>query len=665
MQDLGTLGGTDSMALLVNEQGQIVGESYTSSSPSAYCANIGFPLTTGAFLWEKGKMTDLGSFGGSCTFASDLNNQGQVIGLSTLPGDTAQHAFLWDGGVLKDLGTLGGNNGFGDALNDAGDVVGWASLPGDQVLHAFLWKTGTMIDLGTVGGDVCSFGFTINSTEQVVGISVPGCDFSQTRASFWEDGGPMVDLNALIPPNSTLHLTFSETINDRGEIAGNGVDTEGNQHAFLLIPCDENHPNIEGCDYSLVAATPSDEPEPPQNAQLSSQTTAAKLTPSEVMTRFRSLGAGRNRRYGLPQTSPKTALSGEATISAPSAALSPTSFSFSTQAIGTTSAAKTATFKNTGTTSLTITAIGIAGTNAGDFAQAHNCESSLAAGASCSISVTFKPTASGTRTAALSVTDNAAGSPQQVALSGIGTTAKLSPTSLSFSTQAIGTTSAAKNVTLTNVGATSLTINSIAVTGIDAGDFVQTHTCGSSLAAGATCTVSVTFKPSASGTRTAALSVTDNAAGSPQQVPLGGIGTTAKLFPTSLNFGTVAIGTTSPAKTVTLTNVGTTTVSITAVTITGINAGDFAQTHTCGSSLAAGATCSINITFKPTASGTRTASLSVSDTAAGSPQAVSLMGNCPGGNCSPQGAQCAPILPPCCPGLVCVPASTRAFCEKL
>jgi probable HAF family extracellular repeat protein len=302
MQELGTLGGSDSMALLVNEQGQIVGESYTNSSPSAYCANIGFPLTTGAFLWENGRMTDLGGFGGSCTFASDLNNRGQVIGLSTLPGDTAQHPFLWDHGVLTDLGTLGGNNGFGDALNVAGDVVGWASLPGDQALHAFRWKDGTMTDLGTVGGDACSFGFTINSAEQVVGISVPGCDFSQARASFWEDGGPMVDLNALIPPNSTLYLTFSETINDRGEIAGNGVDSEGNQHAFLLIPCDENHANIEGCDYSLVAATPSDQPEPPQNAQLSSQTTAAKLSPSEVMNRFRSLGAGRNRRYGMPQT---------------------------------------------------------------------------------------------------------------------------------------------------------------------------------------------------------------------------------------------------------------------------------------------------------------------------------------------------------------------------
>src|SRR5207247_4850984 len=150
-----------------------------------------------------------------------------------------------------------------------------------------------------------------------------------------------------------------------------------------------------------------------------------------------------------------------------------------------------------------------------------------------------------------------------------------------------GTTSPAKSVTLKNTGTASLTITSIAITGTNAGDFAQTHSCGSSLTAGASCTISVTFKPTASGTRSAALSVSDNAAGSPQKVNLSGIGTTAKLSPTSLDFGSVTVGTTSAAKTVTLKNVGTTSLSITGIAITGINAGDFAQTHTCGSLLAA------------------------------------------------------------------------------
>lgn len=559
MHDLGTLGGPDAVALLINEWGQIVGDSYTSSVPSPYCANIGFPLTTGAFLWQNGKMVGLGSLGGTCTFAFDLNNRGQVIGASTLAGDLAQHPFLWDRGVLSDLGTLGGSSGNAIAINDAGEITGFANEQGDQAVHAFLWKNGTTTDLGTVGGDPCSVGFSINARGQVVGVSVPGCDFSQTRAFLSEDGGPPIDLNTLILANSALYLTSPATINDRGEIAGFGLDTSGNQRAFLLVPCDENHPNVEGCDYNLVEAVTELQVQPAEITQAPAAS-LAKLSPVEMVTRFRSLSVSRNRRFGIPQTSQKTAFSGEATISAPSAALSPTSLTFSAQAIGTMSAAKTVTLKNTGTTSLTMTAIVIAGT--------------------------------------------------------------------------------------------------------DPGDFAQTHTCGSSLSAGASCSISLTFKPTASGTRVAALRVTDNGTGSPQQVPLSGLGTTAKLSPTSLSFGTVAIGTTSPAKTVTLTNAGTASLNITGIAVTGINAGDFTQTHICGSSLAAGATCSISITFKPTVSGTRTAALSVSDNAAGSPQAVSLMGNCPGGKCGEVGAQCgASFLPRCCPGLVCVPASTRAFCE--
>jgi FG-GAP-like repeat/Abnormal spindle-like microcephaly-assoc'd, ASPM-SPD-2-Hydin/Divergent InlB B-repeat domain len=312
--------------------------------------------------------------------------------------------------------------------------------------------------------------------------------------------------------------------------------------------------------------------------------------------------------------------------SGPAVALSPTNVSFGTVAIGSTSMTKTVTLKNTGTASLTITGIAIAGSNAGDFSQTHTCTSSLAVGASCTISVSFKPTASGTRTAAVSITDNAAGSPQKIALSGSGTTAKLSPTSLIFGTVAIGVTSAAKTVALTNLAVTSLPITGISITGTNAGDFSQTHTCTSSLAAGASCIINVIFKPTASGTRTAALSVTDNAAGSPQKVPLSGIGTTAKLSPTSLNFGTVAIAVSSAAKTVTLTNVAATSLTIMGIAITGTNAGDFSQTHTCLNSLAAGASCTISIKFKPTASGTRGAALSVTDNAAGSPQTVSLSG---------------------------------------
>ena len=244
-----------------------------------------------------------------------------------------------------------------------------------------------------------------------------------------------------------------------------------------------------------------------------------------------------------------------------------------------------------------------------------------------------------------------------------GPNATLSPSSLTFSTEVVRTTSAAKAVVLKNNGTTTLNIGNIVITGTNAGDFAQTHTCGSSLAVGASCSISVTFKPTASGSRSAAVDITDNASGSPQKVTLSGIGTTAKLSPTSLSFGSVVIDTTSPAKTVTLTNVGTTTFKITNIAITGTDAGDFAQTHTCGTSLAIGASCSIGVTFKPTASGSRSAAVDITDTAGGSPQMISLSGTGTAGRCSPQGAQCSdPLLPPCCPGLVCEFEGDRAHC---
>jgi hypothetical protein len=176
---------------------------------------------------------------------------------------------------------------------------------------------------------------------------------------------------------------------------------------------------------------------------------------------------------------------------------------------------------------LSITSLALTGTNASDFAQTNTCGSSVAASANCTISVRFTPSASGSRTASLSITDNASGSPQTVSLSGTGTVAlaSLSPTSLAFGNQAVDVTSTAQTVTLSNTGNAALSITSLAFTGTNANDFAQTNTCGSSLAAGAKCTIVVMFTPSVTGTRAASLSVSDNASGSPQSVPLSGAGT--------------------------------------------------------------------------------------------------------------------------------------------
>jgi probable HAF family extracellular repeat protein len=662
MQDLGTLGGPDAQAGFINERGQIAGASYTNFTPND---TTGVP-TLDPFLWRGGKMVDLGTLGGTVGFPNALNNRGQVVGQSNLAGDQTYHPFLWTNSEpMQDLGTLGGNNAAATAINDAGEVIGSSDLPGGQASHAFLWtKKEGITDLGTVYGDACSDPGAINSAGQIAGAS-RGCDYSDQEAVLWENG-EAIDLNTLVPLGSPMYLTRALTINDRGEIGGLGVITGVGEppgcfndsvcgHAFLLIPCDEGHPDIEGCDYSLVdakAATAAQAVRGTRDSKLSAAGQArvplsskGALPAAQESTQVRQLllrwlGFARFTGSVFPVTSDPALTSG------PSATLSPASLTFATQSVGTTSAAETVALKNTGTTSLTISSIAITGTDHADFTQTHTCGSSLAAGASCSISVTFSPRAPGTRTAILSVTDNAAGSPQKVSLAGIGTTARLSPSSLNFGAVGIGATSPAQIVTLTNVGTSTLTVTGIAITGTDAADFAQTHTCASSLAAYASCIIRVTFKPTALSTRAAMLSVTDNAAGSPQKVSLTGIGTTARLSPTSLYFASVPVGTTSPAQIVTLTNVGTTTLTVTGIAITGTNAADFTQTHKCASSLAAGASCSISVTFKPTATGLRNAALSVSDNAGGSPQTVSLCGGC-----IPQGHFCygpGPNLNRCC-----------------
>jgi probable HAF family extracellular repeat protein len=291
MQDLGTLpGGNDAQALLINERGQVIGDSYTSSNPSALCAQAGFALTTGSFIWDKNEgMKDLGNLGGTCTLVTDLNNRGQVTGLSSPAADQFQHAFLWENDSLQDLGgSLGGNNTGAYVLNDEGQAVGFATLPGEATYHATLWThVGKMTDLGTLGNDPCSYATGINADGQVVGGSQPACNGDKTRAFLWEDGS-IFDLNALIPSGSALHLQFTFTINNRGEIAGEGVDKSGNGHAFLLIPCDENHPGVEGCDYSLVvvAATTRENP------------ASAIQEPATVAPRMNNVGRMPRRRLG-------------------------------------------------------------------------------------------------------------------------------------------------------------------------------------------------------------------------------------------------------------------------------------------------------------------------------------------------------------------------------
>ena len=284
MQDLGTLGGPDSDALLINERGQIAGISITTIDPATQQA------TVDPFLWENGKMIDLGTLGGTSATPDAINNNGQVVGISNLAGDQTWHPFLWSNGVLKDLGTNGGSFGEARWINDGGHAAGWATLPGDFVVHATLWKEGKIVDLGATADLPCSYANGINNLGQVLG-ALQHCPnvIAGREALLWEKGD-LVNLNTLIPLGSEIVLIQAITANDRGEIVAEGRLLNGDLRAVLLIPCDESHLNVAGCDYRLVDATPAAQVLPAQITQ-SSAANSAKLSPAEMM-------GNRHRRFG-------------------------------------------------------------------------------------------------------------------------------------------------------------------------------------------------------------------------------------------------------------------------------------------------------------------------------------------------------------------------------
>ncbi|MGD0225419.1 MAG: choice-of-anchor D domain-containing protein [Terriglobia bacterium] len=309
---------------------------------------------------------------------------------------------------------------------------------------------------------------------------------------------------------------------------------------------------------------------------------------------------------------------------APAVRLSEAILNFSGQSVSTTSSSKSVTLTNTGNATLTNLTI----TASGDFAQTNNCGASVGASGSCKIDVTFTPTAKGNRTGAVTFTDNASGSPQQVSLRGTGggaAKARLSTASLTFSGQPGSANNSSQSVTLTNTGdetLTNLIINA-------SGDFAQTNNCADSLAASASCTINVTFKSTGNGNRTGALTFTDNASDSPQSVSLSGTAATAGgvlLSTSNLTFPNQPVGTRSSSPQVTVQNTTNQPVNITTIVIGGANNGDFSLMHNCGNSLASSAACQITVTFNPSAAGTRAASVIIVDDAANSPQMISLTG---------------------------------------
>ena len=341
-------------------------------------------------------------------------------------------------------------------------------------------------------------------------------------------------------------------------------------------------------------------------------TFTATFTPTAPGSRFGSILLGDNAS-GSPHF---INMVGDG--SSPIVTLSSQSLTFASLPVSQTSAAQTVTLSNTGNATLNISSI-TASTN---FAETSNCPAALAFGSSCQILVTVTPTIGGVLTGSLSFTDDAPDSPETVALSGSGfvTTGTFSPLSLAFASTAVGLTSTPQTVTVTNTGSVALNVSAVTVTA----GFAQTNTC-SNVPASGTCTISVTFAPTASGDQNGTLTIGDNAQGNPHVVSLSGTGLAgnAQLSVSSLNFTALTVGKPSTAQTITLTNSGNGSFSVASLQATG----DFAETNNCTTVTANGGTCAIQVTFTPTSSGARSGTIALTDSAANGPQLVTLTGS--------------------------------------
>jgi hypothetical protein len=312
--------------------------------------------------------------------------------------------------------------------------------------------------------------------------------------------------------------------------------------------------------------------------------------------------------------------------------LSATSFNLGTVTVGTIGSSKaTLTLTNNGTMAISFNSLVYSDPEYFEDASS-TCGSSLAASTSCIIYTDFKPTTTGTRPATLTITDSDPSSPSTITLTGVGKAAptlSLSATSFNLGTVTVGTIGSSKaTLTLTNNGTTAITFNSLVYS--DSEYFEDaSSTCGSSLAGSSSCIIYTDFKPTTTGTRPATLTITDSDPSSPSTITLTGVGkaaATLQLSATSFNLGRVRVGTTGSAKaTLTLTNNGTAAITINSLVYSDSEYSEDASS-TCTSSLAGSSSCIIYTDFSPTTSGTRPATLVITDSDPSSPSTIKLTG---------------------------------------
>jgi probable HAF family extracellular repeat protein len=282
MTPLPILGGNNGQAFGINDRRQIVGQ---AEGPNLDPCSP-FALEVSAVVWRGGQIERvLPPFGGSAAVANAMNNDGDAVGLSGC--NPTFYAVLWQHGKPINLGSLGG--AFGNIpfdLNNKGQVVGQSDLPGDIFHDPFLWQDGVMIDLGNLPGLPNGQAIGINNRGQIVGFSQDANgDENSAVAVLWEKG-TMTDLNTLIPADSPLFLLEAAAINDRGEIAGWGRLSDGEHRPFLLTPCNNDHASTEACE-DRTASVSQDET---RQRPIDFPENASKLIPRRLGPWYSSVG---------------------------------------------------------------------------------------------------------------------------------------------------------------------------------------------------------------------------------------------------------------------------------------------------------------------------------------------------------------------------------------
>lgn len=548
-------------------------------------AGPSFPTTTGAYqttqtaptavlskLSPDGSLLDYSTFLGDHLFGSAVavDGQGQAViaGVGSSPPPTTPGSICVAGpGDSKNQGFIASFNAAGSALNYSTSLC--TSNP------AITAEDGVAVD--SAGNAYVRGEYSTNGTP----VAVPLFPLLDPIQSYNYQGPAARTLVKLDPGGKLLWGTFlgssantnASTIIDKGGRAlGEGMAFDGT--AIYVLGTDEFAPATPG---SLQ----------PGGLCCNGPSFLAKIA--------NSLGAA------VPVLTPQAFVFNKA------------------QLVGTSSAPIDGLLGNFGDADMGQPSISI---STGDFSETDNCTSGIKAAQKCDLHIVFTPTAVGTRTANLTVKIN--GFPDQIVpLIGQGAvpTLTLSTTSVTFGPQPVGTTSARQTVNVSNSGAGDLNISSLQITG----DFAQTNTCGGSLTIGTSCTISITSTPTVAGKRTGTVTITDNAADSPQHIALTGFGGQSagvSLSPQQLTFVGQMVGNSSAAQPVTIFNIGNLPLNIANISA----GGDFTQTNNCTSPVNPSGNCVAQVTFSPTGVGRRNGTLTITSNSFTSPDSVLLSG---------------------------------------